>query len=77
MKLDVLEIVDVDKSQRISVVCGHGEDGDHTFGWSVHYNEGTGKLVGKLTVSPRRFYIGQRIRKVLPALIHARLAECT
>jgi hypothetical protein len=72
MQIEVLEIV----GNGICTVCGHGEDDGQTFGWSVLYNEDTHKLVGKLTISPKRFYVGQRVRKVLVPLIKARLQEC-
>jgi hypothetical protein len=73
MEIKVLEIV----GNGICTVCGHGEENGQTFGWSVLYNEDTHKLVGKLTVSPKRYYIGQKVRRILPALIKVRLAECS
>lgn len=73
MEIEVLEIV----GNGICTVCGHGEENGQTFGWSVLYNENTHKLVGKLTVSPKRYYIGQKVRRILPALIKVRLAECS
>ena len=73
MEIEFLEIV----GNGICTVCGHGEENGQTFGWSVLYNEDTHKLVGKLTVSPKRYYIGQKVRRILPALIKVRLAECS
>jgi hypothetical protein len=74
MQIEILEIGETD-SQGVCVVIGNGEDAGQSFGFSVNYDEKSGKLVGKMTVSPKRFYVGQLIRKVIVPLIKERLTS--
>ena len=74
MTIEILEIGETD-SQGICTVIGNGEDAGQSFGFSVRYSERANKLTGKLTVSPKRFYIGQTIRKVIVPMIRKVLVE--
>lgn len=70
MEINDLEILEIGPTiNGIAQILGNGCHGAQTFGFSISYDVRSRKFVGKTYITPKRFYIGQILRKELLPII--------